>query len=741
MKRVRLMRDSILKRRTRIDEVQVKGPSRELARLQTCQEKADAQNKAWLENLENIDASVSVNVCTFCGKRFDRRVVLLSHSKVCQQKYKSTEAISLTKKAVDEENGSIDTDSIETNVGYWPSTILDESSNSNSIDTETCLRQSSTVNKRKRNRTIKANMRAKLVETDDDNADQEFVEEVEKNDKPADMELDVFDGGNNANTTTWNIIDPETKINICTIKEIKLESVTPLTKSINGEKGREKEASSSNCKYCNKNFSNPSNLRRHITMLHVRQRKFGCLLCREFRAFRRTDVIQHIHTVHEFAGKKASIAEYISEKEVITSNIQPTQNRRKDKHTAVLKDDEVQVILESDDMETSNSVPFPEAVNDSSNIQSIENSSNTENLIKENATSDLHNIIKRKGRPKNIVKRRLSQKVERSVSADTNVTRRPVRNRTMPVKKDFVYDLSNLLKKDAALYSFKEHHPPPGESQEKQHSVVTRSRNVSPSPINDKQQQKKRRNTIQGNTSVVESEKQNGTEGIKAASKVCKCDNSGTASVKGAADAMATLAVNNNRAIFSKPPRLPTERQLSRTIKHKSVRSFDSIAIRNWPILKRPMRAGLKSKANSLNATVNNFRHVLKRKKNYPSVNRPLVTGNRPGGEEALKLNGSDTTVEDETPGKIIKISTKIADKIQMKYAENVHGHLKKNEAEIESIKERDQVPKFAESEPPKRRMTLLERLAENKTKKMKESMSTMKNILKQDNDSDENSD
>lgn len=735
MKRIRLMRDSILKRRTRIDEVQVKGPSRELARLQTCQEKADAQNKAWLENLENIDASVSVNVCTFCGKRFDRRVVLLSHSKVCQQKYKSTENAAITKKTVKEENGTVDTESIETNIACWPSTNLDESSNSNSIDTDTYLRQTSTVNKRKRNRTLKANIEGTQAETDDENAEQEIKEDDKKKvDRSADMEAEVSDGGNIANTTTWNIIDPETKMNICTIKEIKREETTPLTKSANGDKGKEKETSSSKCKYCNKNFSNPSNLRRHITMLHVRQRKFGCLLCKEYRAFRKTDVIQHIHTVHEFAGKKGSIAEYISEKEEITSTFQPAQNRRKDKHTAVLKDDEVQVILEPDDMETSNSVPFPDAISDNSNIQSTENSTNS--TLEENASSSQHNVIKRKGRPKSIVKRRLSQKIERSVSADTNVAaRRPVRNRTMPVKKDFVYDLSNLLKKDAALYSFKEHHPAPEEPREKPPAPVIRSRNVSPSPTTDKH--KKRRNTIQGNTSVDESDKRNGTASIDVSST----EDKKTATIKGAADVMATLAVNGNRAIFSKPPKLPTER----TLKHKSVRSFDSIAIRNWPILKRPMRAGLKAKGNTLNATAHNFRHVLKRKKNYHSANRKLATKNRntSDGEETLKLNGSETTIDDdddETPAKIIKISTKIADKIQMKYAENIGDKLKKKETENELMKETDPATK-SDCELPKRRMTLLERLAENKTKKLKESMPSVQNILKQENDSDENSD
>lgn len=81
MRRVRLMRDSILKRRTRIDEVHVKGPSRELARLQSDKERTDLQNKAWIDNLEDIENG-SKNVCLFCGRQFERRAVLLSHHKV-----------------------------------------------------------------------------------------------------------------------------------------------------------------------------------------------------------------------------------------------------------------------------------------------------------------------------------------------------------------------------------------------------------------------------------------------------------------------------------------------------------------------------------------------------------------------------------------------------------------------------------------------------------------------------------
>lgn len=712
MRRVRLMRDSILRRRIRIDEVQVKGPSRELSRLQTCQEKADARNKAWLENLDNIDASVSINVCTFCGKRFDRRVVLLSHSKICQQKHKSVDTTSLTKKATDTNRLDIRSDSCLI-------TALDESSNSNSIDTETCLHYSSTVNKRKKKRVLRVSIKNKPFGTDDENDDNEFPEEEQKIERYGNDELEVFDDENKTNSMAWDIIDDDTRTN-ATVKEIKreMEEIKHLPTI---EKCKAKDTPSSNCKYCNKNFSNPSNLRRHITMLHVRQRKFYCLLCEEFTASRKTDVIQHIHTAHEFSGKKTSVVEYISEKEVTAESAQPTQNRRKDKHIALLKDDEVQVILEPSDVTTRDGILFPEVENGSSTYPP------TENIDK--SFEETNSCIKRKGRPKNTEKSALLSKTGGIASGAGNVVRRPVRNRTMPVKKDFVYDLSNLLKKDVALYSFKEHHPTTKVFEEKQHVIAARVRNASISPITTEQQDNKVRNSIQSKSVAIRSENMEGTEKTDASLERDNSISSVTKSVKGAADLMANQAVNSNRAIFSKIPKLPTERQQTRALKHKSVRPYDSIGMSNWPILKRPIRGGYKPKTN---VAVKNIRHTLKRRKNHHVSSRPEIY------QTSSESNGTVTKTENESPQTSIRISSKIADKIQMRYEKSVNEKFEHFGTGNKSIEGKEQVFKLGECEMPKRRMTLLERLAQNKTRKMQESMSKKQNILKRDDDSDD---
>lgn len=86
MKKIRSMRESIHKRHMRIDEVQVKGPSRELNRLQTEKERIDAENKAYLDNMANFD-NTNQSMCTYCNKIFERKAVLTSHMVNCRIKF------------------------------------------------------------------------------------------------------------------------------------------------------------------------------------------------------------------------------------------------------------------------------------------------------------------------------------------------------------------------------------------------------------------------------------------------------------------------------------------------------------------------------------------------------------------------------------------------------------------------------------------------------------------------------
>lgn len=111
------MRETILRRRTRISQIQVKGPSRELARLQQS-ERADAAQRrtTWPDNYTGIMTDTLVgsaaadvvlgtaaasaaarlsnggapktraSLCSFCGKAFERRAALSTHLKTCTAK-------------------------------------------------------------------------------------------------------------------------------------------------------------------------------------------------------------------------------------------------------------------------------------------------------------------------------------------------------------------------------------------------------------------------------------------------------------------------------------------------------------------------------------------------------------------------------------------------------------------------------------------------------------------------------
>lgn len=775
------MRESILKRRTRIDEVQVKGPSRELARLQTDKEKVEAQNKDWFDNLENADNS---NVCTYCGKKFDRRAVLLSHSKVCQQKNKPSGSVTLTEKATENTAPSVK----ETNGNGWTIRDYDDSSNSNSVDiayledgkNEKTARneadsesvENAVVNKRKRNRALKAVVKEELANSEEEkslnicwNTDAIETYEVKEESVSPNGELESSDSGTNLNTTTWNIIDPETQLNICTIEEVKsVKDDKKLRSLVKSSSPKVKDNDSlSNCKFCDKNFSNQSNLRRHITMLHKRPRRFGCMLCETFRAHRKIDVINHLTSSHLFIGDRAEALQYVCVKDEEPPKA-TSVNRRKEKHTEVLKDDDEELItiVENDDIQTDNTTMDVSNENSNADIDAEDGTSSLADTPLEEVNTDTASnssgaSLKRKGRPKNNSKD-LPKKIERSLSlCDTKdsqaiLTRRPVRNRIMPVKKDFVYDLSNLLKKEAGIYKELQQQQDlqkqqllqqQQQQQQPQQSPQTRSTNVSPTPLEVKST--RRRNTLQGSTSnltEIETPKEETkmtistseptTPSIPTTTAAAATITLSTEEIKGAADAMARLAVKSNRAAFFKAPELPTERPLTASIKKQTHRRIDSANMKDWPILKQPSHiySNIKSKTKTMDS---HSHRNLKRKRRSCLLKHAII---RKASCYSLKSNIDAKTngnkvvtlpIKSELDEKPMTISSKIADRLKNA----------KEETTPQTVTDEEQ------TESPtlvRRRMTLLERLAENKTRKLNESLSRM-SIGQNNIETEENSD
>ncbi|XP_018790369.1 PREDICTED: uncharacterized protein LOC108969845 [Bactrocera latifrons] len=183
------------------------------------------------------------------------------------------------------------------------------------------------------------------------------------------------------------------------------------------------------CKICYKQFNALSNLRRHISMFHYRAQRFGCTLC-DYRAFRRYDIVNHLGNTHGMKGDPEAMSiEFVSEHEVNYS--------REDVEGDI-------VVLDEDIDETS-------VINEST--EDVENSVETrQNLkrLKHNKTisisSGLNSGLTKLTRQK--VKRSQSQHETCTGGGVKTPARRPIRNRIKPENKDFVYDLSSLVKKE-----------------------------------------------------------------------------------------------------------------------------------------------------------------------------------------------------------------------------------------------------------------------------------------------------
>lgn len=795
MRRVRLMRNSISKRRTRIDEVQVKGPNRELARLKTDKDCDDLQNKTWLE--QNCKSS-SKNVCIYCGRQFDRRAVLFSHHKVrfvavdlltqsqnllliyyliylkqvCKQKNMPNTRLSFTKKGNEERPNDSN---------GWNGKEFDDSSNSNSLDGAcldnnriSILKEKSnkllkneahvldgieniSTNRRKRNRSLKAI----ITDAANQSADEKSLDSYWTPDDNVKIKVESFSPSDETNVSDSgrnSMNDVESEIKDSRPEDAKKVKTEKRTRGSSEnmkllENKTKPKLSSNHCKYCFKKFSNASNLRRHITMSHFGPKEFTCNLC-TFRARRKIDILGHMRLKHD--GERSDILNYVTIADEPVPKPVGSVNRRKERHTEVLRDDEEEIFIDSE--------PFMlEENTESSSADMEKDATGSTNDDTKQPESKKPNL-KRKGRPKSKDK---PEKSESSTSigsqnerSDSLTTRRPVRNRIMPVKKDFVYDYSTLLKKDykdfpEEFQKQSQPQPQPGPSQAqpqelqkcKKPSVVQVDNKVNKSshipPIaNDSSKSSPQSPTDQPKPSTQQ-QKQNQTDDNVPPENVGEIDG-----IKGAAKAMAQRAVQANRAVFSlfsKLPDIPMERP-----RNKSQRQFDSNSMKDWPILKRTPAIcdGLKSKLSNIKVP------GLKRRKRSCLLKHSFNnTYKKLHDKHKIATNGhidshykcNDVKLQSNDN---MKISSKLVDKIQMRCAQidsnNVEESLVCLEVQNSRLIHSDNSspsisdkPQIEDAPTAPRRMTLLERLAENKTKKLNESLSRM-TIANSDNDSDE---
>ncbi|XP_017044271.1 zinc finger protein 800 [Drosophila ficusphila] len=279
-RRIRMMRNTILKRRVQQGDIHPKGPCRELKRLQFSDDVVGYVP-------EPLDASGEhrkiMSLCIYCEKSFERRAALSTHLLNCRAKQEALAkpAPSVKKLKVKSNDSSLDAADEE------PTAAIDLPKNN------TIKREEITLN----------DMFADLPERNDSFApvlhtvslDQlNLTHETDSaSDEASNTDEDHEPGAGAGPESTADPEDVKGKA--------KKKRNVPVEKQLRCR-----------CKICHKQFNALGNLRRHISMFHYRARRFGCNLC-EYRAFRRYDIVNHLGFTHKIEGDRDQLTEqYVS---------------------------------------------------------------------------------------------------------------------------------------------------------------------------------------------------------------------------------------------------------------------------------------------------------------------------------------------------------------------------------------------------------------------------------------------
>lgn len=799
------MRETILRRRTRISEIQVKGPSRELLRLQLeARERSESQQRVtWPDNYSGIGgepvpeasraasakstskaSSKHSSLCSFCGKTFDRRAALSTHLKSCPSKSSSSsggrgvvasvgtrlsEADSRTSAMLEnEESNSNSTDSFMAMLNREKSIqakILEQEQQMAMLKpvvpaTTTYCRGAGDkapdgidcqpeLNKNKRKRAVVRKALQEHSSAEDLDRDDHWDVIFDTLDKSlVDDSVDLAENG-----TETNLNDNGDSVKI---KKVKLSL--------------DDDALTTDCTICDRKFANLSNLRRHVAMFHYREKKFGCKLC-QFRAFRKVDVINHLTIVHKMNCDKEDSLSYV--KSIVLDKNKFTAEKDKAIADAMLKmqqklpvdigADEDLIDDSGSNLDTSvetNDIIIPmimtEDLDESMLLEDIEeyvekqestlevklekspvknvSPSLTQTAAQQDPLSDQQVRVKRRGRPKGSTKLSTQKQIlaaltpapyspessepppkpskstklvrhtsSNSSSSEEQSARRPVRNRIKPVNKDFVYDMSNLLMADDIPFAPILGRPPKRKPIEPAVATSPEEDFVMPTVSND--------------TSVTK------TTGLTEYPPIVQ--------IKGAAMAMAQRLVSNNRASFNRQPEIPVERPI---IPAKIIALRRSVGS-DWHIMQTPCPKPLLRRASNEQL----FEKITRKKQAFDKMNN----ANR--SAKSARDHSSDLPVDSnisqrhslpatltQSPAPLIDLN--ILDEL-LKSREPNHEQFVVGSLEMAVVKplspnmnnnnfsgtQRQRMPQAGDSAP--RRKTLVERLAEIKTKKIQENM------------------
>lgn len=642
------MREAIYKRRTRIDEVPVRGPSRELARLQMdAKERAEREPRVWPDNysgngdllLDTLASSSSLiassassstvgktiaSVCQYCKKTFERRAALITHIKSCPQKANNPAARHTATSTGSGGSRRTDTDAIDKDDDSSGSAesflaMLQREKSIQSLvqqqtDDNDDNKQAAPPHKAV---TVVGNVNIKQ-ESNGDPPITDDVDEIKNKRKrnrarkTMPLPLDDYELDDDILWSSSTIADDATTVDTSrpssSTAVIESSAVLNFDDDSSSTKLKKSRPSSGNgtdlerttdCTICDKKFANISNLRRHVSMFHYREKKFGCKLC-SFKAHRRIDVVNHLiqHDIHcdkdaglryvklididknKFNDEKLQAISKALDKlhdheeddacsaivklepntasadDDIIIPLLSKEELMRDEPTLVLDDDMMMMSIDEEELPT-NRMEDGEEQNQSP-------PSSTPNVV----------VVKRRGRPKGTGKiiiakfglsktpnprestncsqvpatpnksTKLTRHSSSNSSSSEETSRRPVRNRIPSAKKDFVYDLSNLLKTEA----HKEYMP----------ITTIRAQKRKIAQVLAASLIETHGGAVGGDDDSVDGHHNH--EGEASADLMDK--KRGLGGIEGAALIMANIAVHASRACFYKQPEMPSERPI-----------------------------------------------------------------------------------------------------------------------------------------------------------------------------------
>ncbi|XP_055605406.1 uncharacterized protein LOC129753595 [Uranotaenia lowii] len=768
LRRIKMIRDSILKKRIRADEVVVKGSSKDgssgtnstanSGRTSTTDANAPEERdeaaamRAWMENLGH---SVEGPMCSHCGKTFERKAVLTTHMQTCAQKTKLSEGAAATTTTAP--SGRRSKVKEEVKIKQEPQEVAN-SDDSNSYDVPLAALQA-----RINQDGVALVNGAVTVKPEELIALQESEScSRRKRKKPLIMLRNATDD------ISWEIEDcavtDENVKNLSNVqikKEIIEESESADLSAAQGKKGprarksRKADESTENveksvserrdaaadeivCR-CSKKFSGLETYKRHLRLTHIRQRRFWCAVC-EFKGYRKSDTVNHLIQEHGYKGGPEDASSLINVQPVEKFQCGPIDNT----------DEAIKSIIEAVSRNGTSDQTEPSILETSGDKSYLSSSSVPKNASETTPEASLRvptpepGSPKKRGRPRGLrdsicsltPPEELCKKSKPSDCDDENLnatSKRPIRNRVKPVDKDFVYDLTDLLNKDEDLDDFA------------LPALVLDKPIPELLPVTTKLVKPIESSRVQTTQAVTSEKRETKKESLRSHAAKIKTLLPPEL-VKGAAYAMAKRKVEHGLASFHRLPDYSQERSPHKW--HLPLKRRIT-TIHDWPVVKKERKFGSITKPT---ADIQLKRKYTKRASTL--IDNDLLSGltnkdqrraiprrNSVGALPRMRLSVSSEILSrlkhpvaaNVVPTPTSSSSSSIGESHNLDFRQFIEAHLKDHRAAMDQVNLNGTTAEDLSElkAEPKKRITMMQRLEENRNKRLQEQNGPMPSTSK----------